>query len=66
MTKTEFVHIYLAPIVRVLNERILAVTYGTVGEQEYVYCLYRGGYKKINVTGDSFASLAEDVIRRVV
>ncbi|MCI8388989.1 MAG: hypothetical protein HFE63_11080 [Clostridiales bacterium] len=65
MTKTEYVHYYLAPLVCAIDERILAVTYGTIVDKEYVYCMYRGGYKRINVTGDSLSALTTDVIRRI-
>ena len=65
MTKTEYVHNYLAPLVKVIDKSITAVTYSRFGDIEYIYLLFKSGYIKINVTGAGLKSLAEEVIRRI-
>ena len=42
--KSDFVHSRLSPLLRALDDDILAVSYGKVGTKEHVYIVFDGGY----------------------
>lgn len=66
MKKADFVHSHLSPLLRVLDDDILAVSYGKVGTKEHVYIIFDGGYLVIDVSGLDNAGITELVVRRLI
>lgn len=66
MKKTDFVHSRLSPLLRALDDDILAVSYGKVGTKEHVYIIFGGGYLAIDVSGLDNARITELVVRRLI
>lgn len=66
MKKADFVHSYLSPLFRALDDDILAVSYGKVGTKEHVYIIFGGGYLAIDVSGLDNAGITELVVRRLI
>lgn len=66
MKKSDFVHSRLSPLLRALDDDILAVSYGRVGSQEHVYIIFDGGYLDIDVSGLNNAGITELVTRRLI
>lgn len=66
MKKADFVHSHLSPLLRVLDDDILAVSYGKVGTKEHVYIIFGGGYLAIDVSGLDNAGITELVVRRLI
>lgn len=66
MKKTDFVHSRLSPLLRALDDNILAVSYGKVGTKEHVYIVFVGGYLEIDVSGLDNAGITELVTRRLI
>lgn len=66
MKKTDFVHSRLSPLLRTLDDDILAVSYGKVGTKEHVYIIFGGGYLAIDVSGLDNAGITELVVRRLI
>lgn len=63
MKKSDFVHSRLSPLLRALDDDILAVSYGKVGTKEHVYIIFDGGYLEIDVSGLDNAGITELVTR---
>lgn len=66
MNKTDFVHSRLSPLLRALDDDILAVSYGRVGTQEHVYIIFDGGYLDIDVSGLNNIGITELITRRLI
>lgn len=66
MKKSDFVHSRLSPLLRALDDDILAVSYGKVGTKEHVYIIFVGGYLEIDVSGLDNAGITELVTRRLI
>ena len=66
MKKSDFVHSHLSPLLRALDDDILAVSYGKVGAQEHVYIIFGGGYLDIDVSGLGNDGITELVVRRLI
>ena len=66
MKKTDFVHSRLSPLLRALDDDILAVSYGKVGTKEHVYIVFVGGYLEIDVSGLDNTGITELVTRRLI
>lgn len=66
MKKNEFVEQKLSPLLRTLDDDILAVSYGKVGTKEHVYIIFDGGYLEIDVSGLDNAGITELVTRRLI
>ena len=66
MKKSDFVHSRLAPLLRALDDDILAVSYGKVGTKENVYIVFDGGYLAIDVSGLGNDGITELVVRRLI
>lgn len=66
MKKADFVHSRLSPLLRALDDDILAVSYGKVGAKEHVYIVFDGGYLGIDVSGLDNAGITELVVRRLI
>lgn len=66
MKKADFVHSRLSPLLRSLDDDILAVSYGKVGTKEHVYIIFGGGYLAIDVSGLDNAGITELVVRRLM
>lgn len=66
MKKTDFVHSRLSPLLRTLDDDILAVSYGKVGTKEHVYIVFVGGYLGVDVSGLDNAGITELVVRRLI
>jgi hypothetical protein len=66
MNKTDFVHSRLSPLLRALDDDILAVSYGKVDTKEHVYIVFVGGYLAIDVSGLNNAGITELVTRRLI
>lgn len=66
MKKTDFVHSRLSPLLRALDDDILAVSYGKVDTKEHVYIVFVGGYLAIDVSGLNNAGITELVTRRLI
>lgn len=66
MKKADFVHSRLSPLLRTLDDDILAVSYGKVDTKEHVYIIFDGGYLGIDVSGLNNAGITELVIRRLI
>lgn len=66
MKKTDFVHSRLSPLLRALDDDILAVSYGKVGTKEHVYIVFVGGYLEIDVSGLDNAGITELITRRLI
>ena len=66
MKKSDFVHSRLFPLLRALNDDILAVSYGKVDTKEYVYIVFDGGYLAIDVSGLGNDGITELVVRRLI
>lgn len=66
MKKSDFVHSHLSPLLRALDDDILAVSYGKVGAQEHVYIIFDGGYLDIDVSGLGNDGITELVVRRLI
>ena len=66
MKKNEFVEQKLSPLLRALDDDILAVSYGKVGTKEHVYIVFDGGYLDIDVSGLNNAGITELVTRRLI
>lgn len=49
--RSNFAHHRLQPLCMAIDSDIIAVTYGVCGGSEYVYLIFEGGYKEIDVTG---------------
>lgn len=64
--KADFVHSRLSPLLRTLDDDILAVSYGKVGTKEHVYIVFVGGYLAIDVSGLDNAGITELVVRRLI
>ena len=66
MKKSDFVHSRLSPLLRALDDDILAVSYGKVGTKERVYIVFDGGYLAIDVSGLGNDGITELVVRRLI
>ena len=66
MKKSDFVHSRLSPLLRALDDDILAVSYGKVGAQEHVYIIFGGGYLDLDVSGLGNDGITELVVRRLI
>lgn len=66
MKKSDFVHSRLSPLLRALDDDILAVSYGKVGTKEHVYIVFVGGYLAIDVSRLNNAGITEFVTRRLI
>lgn len=66
MKKADFVHSRLFPLLRALDDDILAVSYGKVGTKEHVYIIFDGGYLAIDVSDFDNAGITELVTRRLI
>lgn len=66
MKKTDFVHSRLSPLLRALDDDILAVTYGRMDTKEHVYIIFDGGYLAIEVSGLDNSGITELVTRRLM
>lgn len=66
MKKSDFVHSRLSPLLRALDDDILAVSYGKVGAKEHVYIVFDGGYLAIDVSGLGNDGITELVVRRLI
>ncbi len=66
MKKADFVHSRLSPLLRALDDDILAVSYGKVDAKEHVYIVFDGGYLAIDVSGLGNAGITELVVRRLI
>ena len=66
MKKSDFVHSRLSPLLRALDDDILAVSYGKVEAQEHVYIIFDGGYLAIDVSGLGNDGITELVVRRLI
>ena len=64
--KTDFINSRLSPLLRALDDDILAVSYGKVGTKEHVYIVFDGGYLGIDVSGLDNAGITELVVRRLI
>lgn len=49
--RSNFAHHRLQPLCMAIDSEIIAVTYGVCNGNEYVYLIFEGGYKEIDVTG---------------
>lgn len=66
MKKSDFVHSRLSPLLRALDDDILAVSYGKVDTKEQVYIVFDGGYLAIDVSGFGNDGITELVVRRLI
>lgn len=66
MKKSDFVHSRLSPLLRALDDDILAVSYGKVDAKEHVYIVFGGGYLAIDVSGLGNDGITELVVRRLI
>ena len=66
MKKSDFVHSRLSPLLRALDDDILAVSYGKVDAKEQVYIVFDGGYLAIDVSGLGNDGITELVVRRLI
>jgi hypothetical protein len=67
MSKTCFLKTLLLPLAQAINPDVTSLDfgYGTNGD-EYVYITFKKGHRNVNVTADSFYSITNDVLRKVV
>ena len=66
MKKSDFVHSRLSPLLRALDDDILAVSYGKGDTKEHVYIVVDGGYLEIDVSGLGNDGITELVVRRLI
>lgn len=66
MKKNEFIEQKLSPLLRALDDDILAVSYGKVDAKEHVYIVFVGGYLAIDVSGLGNDGITELVVRRLI
>lgn len=66
MKKNEFIEQKLSPLLRALDDDILAVSYGKVDAKEHIYIVFNGGYLAIDVSGLGNDGITELVVRRLI
>ena len=66
MSKKRFVDFYLAAMLKAAPDgQVIRLDYAVQGQTEIVTVYHTGGFRRVNVTGNSLLFIAADVLREV-